>query len=592
MEYTENVGELHGARVSPASPYHHHHYVSSLLTGPVVDLGTGAVIAYPAALDASGHLRAAPLPMMLDLPMRVALAGAGAMAPLHDALRRAGRHPREAILLLHGPCAESDRPVLRVVLEALRNHGYLVGFGGAGGQSAPLDLIADAAPYLVGLAPDVVARAPLDHRATAVVRAVASLARGVGAHVLAPGVTTEAELAAVRASERALREEIARGGTPSFRDARDRLLHESEDAIVRALEAFTSEQGALASVRKRLEWARIVRKVTVEDHAAKWDEAARTAESDPRFRGFRLRPRLGLVPIGRDPDSGLPEFAHVRSGDAPARDAGGRLALTEATGIVLVLLPPGRFTMGAQKDDADQPNFDALAAPDETPHAVELAAFFLAKHEVTQGQWLRMTGGGNPSFFRPGQVFGGRKTDLLHPVSLVDWHDCNRWFARHGLALPTEAQWEYGCRAGTDTTWWTGSVRETLRTPALAANLLDRSAKAVGAVWPGIEDWPDVDDGFAMTSPVGAFRANAFGLHDVHGNVWEWCRDWYASYETSARLGDGLRGVDPVEYRVIRGGGCCCNAANQRAADRFPHAPETRYFSLGVRACAVAGPGS
>lgn len=199
MEYTENVGELHGARVSPASPHHHHHYVSSLLTGPVVDLDTGAVLAYPAALDASGHLRAAPLPMMLDLPMRVALAGAGAMAPLHDALRRAGRHPREAILLLHGPCAESDRPVLRVVLEALRNHGYLVGFGGAGGQSAPLDLIADAAPYLVGLAPDVVARAPLDHRATAVVRAVASLARGVGAHVLAPGVTTEAELAAVRA---------------------------------------------------------------------------------------------------------------------------------------------------------------------------------------------------------------------------------------------------------------------------------------------------------------------------------------------------------------------------------------------------------
>jgi EAL domain-containing protein (putative c-di-GMP-specific phosphodiesterase class I) len=199
MEYAENVGELHRARVSARVAHPHHHYVSSLLTGPVVDLDTGAVIAYPAALDASGHLRATPLPMLLDLPMRVALAGAGAMAPLHDALRRAGRHPREAILLLHGPCAESDRPVLRVVLDALRNHGYLVGFGGAGGQSAPLDLIADAAPYLVGLAPDVVARAPLDHRATAVLRAVASLAQGVGAHVLAPGVTTEAELAAARA---------------------------------------------------------------------------------------------------------------------------------------------------------------------------------------------------------------------------------------------------------------------------------------------------------------------------------------------------------------------------------------------------------
>ncbi|WP_336208912.1 EAL domain-containing protein [Nonomuraea sp. LPB2021202275-12-8] len=172
--------------------------MSSLLTGPVVDLETGAVIARPAALDASGHLRAAPMPMVLELPLRVVLAGAGALVPLHEALRRAGRHPREAILLLHGSCGVDDRPVLKVALDGLRNLGYLLGFGGAGAQSVPLDLIADAAPYLVELAPEVVARAPRDHRAASVARAVAMLARGVGAHVLAPGIADEAELATAR----------------------------------------------------------------------------------------------------------------------------------------------------------------------------------------------------------------------------------------------------------------------------------------------------------------------------------------------------------------------------------------------------------
>ncbi|MEU4574253.1 EAL domain-containing protein [Nonomuraea sp. NPDC023979] len=172
--------------------------MSSLLTGPVVDLDTGSVIAYPALLDASGQLRAAPLPMVLELPMRVVLSGAGALVPLHEALRRARRHPREAILLLSGPCAVTDRPVLKVALDGLRNLGYLLGFGGAGAESVPLDLIADTAPYLVAMAPDLIARAPRDHRAAAVAQGLTALARGVGAHVLAPGVEDPAQLEAAR----------------------------------------------------------------------------------------------------------------------------------------------------------------------------------------------------------------------------------------------------------------------------------------------------------------------------------------------------------------------------------------------------------
>ncbi|GAA4948682.1 EAL domain-containing protein (putative c-di-GMP-specific phosphodiesterase class I) [Nonomuraea thailandensis] len=176
----------------------HHLYVSSLLTSPMVDLDTGAVIAHPAIVDPNGALRAAPLPMVLELPIRVVLSGAGALAPLHEALRRAGRHPREAILLLTGPCHEQDRPLLKVGLDGLRTIGYLLGFGDVGSGGAALDLITDSSPYLLALDPEVVARIPGDHRAIAVARAVVTLARGIGAHVMAPGVEREAQVATVR----------------------------------------------------------------------------------------------------------------------------------------------------------------------------------------------------------------------------------------------------------------------------------------------------------------------------------------------------------------------------------------------------------
>jgi EAL domain-containing protein (putative c-di-GMP-specific phosphodiesterase class I) len=176
----------------------HHLYVSSLLTSPLVDLDTGAVIAHPAVVDPTGTLRAAPLPMVLELPVRVVLSGAGALAPLHEALRRAGRHPREAILLLTGPCHEQDRALLKVGIDGLRTIGYLIGFADVGASGASLDLVTDSAPYLLALGYDVVSRIPGDHRAAAVARAVTTLARGIGAHVMAPGVEREAQVAVVR----------------------------------------------------------------------------------------------------------------------------------------------------------------------------------------------------------------------------------------------------------------------------------------------------------------------------------------------------------------------------------------------------------
>ncbi|GAA3604735.1 hypothetical protein GCM10022419_106800 [Nonomuraea rosea] len=172
--------------------------MSSLLTSPMVDLDTGAVIAHPAVVDSAGVLRATPLPMVLELPIRVVLSGAGALAPLHEALRRAGRHPREAILLLSGPCQEQDRRLLKVGIDGLRTIGYLIGFADVGSGGASLDLVTDAAPYLLALDPELVARIPGDHRAVAVARSVVTLSRGIGAHVLAPGVEREPQLAVAR----------------------------------------------------------------------------------------------------------------------------------------------------------------------------------------------------------------------------------------------------------------------------------------------------------------------------------------------------------------------------------------------------------
>jgi EAL domain-containing protein (putative c-di-GMP-specific phosphodiesterase class I) len=164
----------------------------------MVDLDTGAVIAHPAVVDSTGVLRATPLPMVLELPIRVVLSGAGALAPLHEALRRAGRHPREAILLLSGPCQEEDRRLLKVGIDGLRTIGYLIGFADVGSGGASLDLVTDGAPYLLALDPELVARIPGDHRAVAVARSVVTLSRGIGAHVLAPGVEREPQLAVAR----------------------------------------------------------------------------------------------------------------------------------------------------------------------------------------------------------------------------------------------------------------------------------------------------------------------------------------------------------------------------------------------------------
>ncbi|MCA8925097.1 MAG: SUMF1/EgtB/PvdO family nonheme iron enzyme [Planctomycetes bacterium] len=325
----------------------------------------------------------------------------------------------------------------------------------------------------------------------------------------------------------------------------------------------------VAGVEARLALARTVREQTVSGPAASsaWAEASRAIQESPRYSGLRLSPVEGLVPLGADPDSGLWEFWHVASGERPERGPEGHLRPTEQSGLVFVLVPAGSFRMGS------------LAASDEQPvHEVRLNAFLLSKYEVTQGQWLRATGR-NPSKFSP----GGSKVTLLHPVERVSWHQCANALKRLGLTLPSEAQWEYACRGGTTSPWWTGAERTSLQG---AGNLADGHCKRNGG--PGgwaYDEW--LDDGWTPHAPAGSFRANPFGLHDMVGNVWEWVQDSYHdSYEGAPRDGSAWVDADEAE-RVLRGGSYSTVADASRSASRRRNAPAGRSDFLGLRPAIV-----
>jgi formylglycine-generating enzyme required for sulfatase activity len=288
------------------------------------------------------------------------------------------------------------------------------------------------------------------------------------------------------------------------------------------------------------------------------------------------------LPIGRDPESGLFEFAHVGTGELAERGPDGRLTITEDTGLVFVLIPGGALQMGAQSTDPTGPNYDPLARSDEAPvHEVQLEPFFLSKYQMNQGQWLRIAGA-NPSAHAPGSPTLGRPFTLLHPVEQVSFDDCEPMLARFELLVPTEAQWEWAARGGTTTRWWTGSDRESL---VGACNLADQAAWRAGATWEACKDWPELDDGWPLHAPVTEFRPNPFGLHGTVGNVWEWTRCFAGSYTVPQRPGDGYReefGSDP-ELRVTRGASFGNVSAWARVTYRNLVKRDVRGNYIGVR---------
>jgi formylglycine-generating enzyme required for sulfatase activity len=359
----------------------------------------------------------------------------------------------------------------------------------------------------------------------------------------------------------------------AFESAEDQWQHDTLVDLARELARLRdAEHGLVGGVEARLRFAESVEERTRSGPEARrlWREAQEAISASPAYAGLELAPQLGLLPLGPDPRSGLLEFAHLETGAPARRAASGELELTAESGLVFVLLPGGPFRLGMPTGPQGAETAEPAALE------VELAPFFSSKYEMTQGQWLRFTGD-NPSRFVPGQEFGGRPMDLLHPVEQVSWVDCRGVLERLALDLPSEAQWEYAARAGTEDPWWTGSERESLRG---RANLADQSAERIGAGWPAIADWPELEDGHAVHAPVNAFEPNPFGLFNTVGNVWEWCRDPYAP-----AYGDVVTELYPT-----RGGSFQHTADLARSSHRNPTSPDLRIMSLGVRPARALDP--
>jgi eukaryotic-like serine/threonine-protein kinase len=276
------------------------------------------------------------------------------------------------------------------------------------------------------------------------------------------------------------------------------------------------------------------------------------------------------------------------------------LVATKAGEIRLKLIPSGQFEMGSLAGKGNE---------NEHPqHEVRINAFYLGATEVTRGQfrhYVDATGyrtdaeksgvggeGWNAEIgkFEHHPRYTWRNTGFEqtddHPVVNVSWNDAMafcEWLSRvedKTYRLPTEAEWEYACRAGTTTDYWTGDDPEAL---ASVANVADATAKSRYPNWRTIR----ARDGYVYTAPVGEFQPNSFGLFDMHGNVWEWCQDPYDAQFYSRSPMVNPRGPAEGTLRVLRGGSWIewrpVFRHDPRSAARNGEPPDYRGMNVGFR---------
>ena len=217
------------------------------------------------------------------------------------------------------------------------------------------------------------------------------------------------------------------------------------------------------------------------------------------------------------------------------------------TQMEMMLIPPGTFQMGCIMGS----NRYGCSSGEQPVHQVTLTnAFYLGRYEVTQSQWVAKMGW-NPSSFQ------GQWDSASRPVESVSWYTIQGYLSATGLRLPTEAEWEYACRAGTQTPFYNGSTDDS----------------TVGAL-----AWCSPNG--HRTHAVGGKAANGFGLYDMLGNVWEWVNDWSGAYPSSAQTNP----TGPVSgpYRVVRGGSWQNGSAYVCSSYRnYP--PPSFYYTIGFR---------
>ena len=210
--------------------------------------------------------------------------------------------------------------------------------------------------------------------------------------------------------------------------------------------------------------------------------------------------------------------------------------------LEMVLIPAGKFKMGSPESEKGRRG-------NETQHEVTLTKpFYMGKHEVTQEQWESVMGN-NPIDTKGAKL----------PITRVSWEDCQEFIeklnanTKGGYRLPSEAEWEYACRAGTSTVYSFG----------------DSLTKS------------DANINGASTKAVRSYKPNAFGLYDMHGYVREWCEDWYSNYPAGAVTDP--KGPAKGDRRVLRGGSFNCLVSSARSSSRGFYRPTSRLITDGFR---------
>ena len=305
---------------------------------------------------------------------------------------------------------------------------------------------------------------------------------------------------------------------------------------------------------------------------ADWLEEDGQADRAELIRALR---RLRELPVMRR----TRKRAELEKRLAALLAAGVRPAVPEIDGPLgmrLALIPPGRFRMGS-------PSTESERSTEEVPHEVEITRpFYLGRLAVTQAQYERVMGAHPFHCFRTGRGRGavaGLDTSAF-PAEMVSWQDADEFCRRlskldgRPYRLPTEAEWEYACRAGTSTAFYFGDE--------LSVDL---------ANFDGQSPYGTADNrrGLGRTCRVGSYPPNAFGLYDMHGNVFTWCSDWWDNYAGGPAVDP--KGPDGGDSRTIRGGGWACAARYCRAANRGRNDPTYHGYQNGVRV-ALDGPAS
>jgi formylglycine-generating enzyme required for sulfatase activity len=294
----------------------------------------------------------------------------------------------------------------------------------------------------------------------------------------------------------------------------------------------------------------------------------------------------------------------------PAREL--TLDLGGGASLRLVLIPAGKFVMGSPVTEKGRSTKEAGYKIDETQHEVTISKpFYLGATHVTVDQFAAFVKDSGyqteaeKSGFSVAAVIKDGKLELKrtpgvswrapsfpqkgdHPVVQVSWNDACAfcvWLTKKSgrkVGLPTEAQWEYACRAGATTVYMWGDNPDDGRG---WGNCADQSLRKALPNAPN--DWAffNWDDGYVYTSPVGSFKPSAWGLYDMIGNAWQWCQDRYGDYDQGPVTDP--TGPDKGAFRTLRGGSWWYNPRYCRSANRFRHMPGDRFDNFGFRVAAA-----